>query len=87
MNGGGVVGVQGSQDVAVRASGNVLSSWRERQRTSSAELEMSAAISLGTQLDSSLVLVAEVCSLFALRARPIVRDVVVWLLRAPGRRG
>jgi hypothetical protein len=39
------------------------------------------------QLDSSLVLVAEVCSLFALRARPIVRDAVVCLLRAPGRRG
>ena len=77
------------RDVAVRAG-----LWQravllagERQRTSSAELEMSAATSLGMQLDSSLVLVAEVCSLFALRARPIVRDVVVWLLRAPGRRG
>ena len=64
-----------------------MSSWRERQRTSSAELEMSTATSLGMQLDSSLVLVAEVCSLFALRARPIVRDAVVCLLRAPGRRG
>ena len=77
------------RDVAVRAG-----LWQravllagERQRTSSAELEMSAATSLGMQLDSSLVLVAEVCSLFALRARPIVRDAVVCLLRAPGRRG
>ena len=77
------------RDVAVRAG-----LWQravllagERQRTSSAELEMSAATSLGMQLDSSLVLGAEVCSLFALRARPIVRDAVVCLLRAPGRRG
>ena len=43
----------------------------ERQRTSSAELETSATISLGTQLDSSLlVLVADVSS-FALRPIPI----------------
>ena len=43
----------------------------ERQRTSSAELETSATISLGTQLDSSLlVLVADVSS-FALRPSPI----------------
>ena len=49
---------------------------RERQRTSSAELERSAAISLGMQLDSSpLVPVAEESSLLALRRRPIVRDV------------
>ena len=66
--------------------GSVLSiTWRERQRTSSAELERSAAISLGMQLDSSpLVLVAEVSSLLALRPRPIVRDVGLSLLRAPG---
>ena len=58
--------------------GSVLSAtlW-ERWRTSSAELERSAAIPLaGMQLDSSpLVLVAEVSSLLALRPRPIVRDV------------
>ena len=69
--------------------GSVLSAtlW-ERRRTSSAELERSAAIPLaGMQLDSSpLVLVAEVSSgLLALRPRPIVRDVGLSLLRAPGR--
>lgn len=68
--------------------GSVLSAtlW-ERRRTSSAELERSAAIPLaGMQLDSSpLVLVAEVSSgLLALRPRPIVRDVGLSLLRAPG---
>ena len=69
--------------------GSVLSAtlW-ERRRTSSAELERSAAISLaGMQLESSpLVLVAEVSSLLALRPRPIVRDVGLSLLRAPGER-
>ena len=59
--------------------------WRERQRTSSAELERSAAISLGMQLDSSpLVLVAEVSSLLALRPRPIVRDVCGCCVRREG---
>ena len=66
--------------------GSVLSvTWRERQRTSSAELERSAAISLGMQLDSSpLVLVAEVSSLLALRPRPIVRDVCGCCVRREG---
>ena len=69
--------------------GSVLSAtlW-ERRRTSSAELERSAAIPLaGMQLDSSpLVLVAEVSSgLLALRPRPIVRDVGLSLLRRAGR--
>ena len=66
--------------------GSVLSvTWRERQRTSSAELERSAAISLGMQLDSSpLVLVAEVSSLLALRPRPIVRDVCGRCVRREG---
>ena len=67
--------------------GSVLSAtlW-ERRRTSSAELERSAAIPLaGMQLDSSpLVLVAEVSSLLALRPRPIVRDVWVFCVRREG---
>ena len=70
--------------------GSVLSAtlW-ERRRTSSAELERSAAIPLaGMQLDSSpLVLVAEVSSLLALRPRPIVRDVGLSFAACAGREG
>ena len=56
-----------------------------QRRTSSAEVERSAAILLGMQLDSSpLVLVAEVSCLLALRPRPIDRDVCGCCVRREG---
>ena len=63
-----------------------LATWPGRERTSSAVLERSAATWLGTQLDSSLlVLVAEVSPLLALRPRPIVSVLLcVCSLRARG---